>query len=213
MTPQYDSSADATRIAHPDFSGATRIAQSTTDGDETHIVFDAHLNNLATNDTRIVRHEQVTPPSATIKQDTQERYKIGDKIGGRFEVLAIHRGTMGVVYGTYDHEEKLPRALKTLQQRYADDSKMRDLFASEALTWVRLEKHPFIVRAYLVKKYDGQPYVITEYIRGKDKMGGDLRSWLGHPKLTLPIAVEMALQIAQGMQHAVRKVPGPSVSV
>jgi serine/threonine-protein kinase len=38
-------------------------------------------------------------------------------------------------------------------------------------------------------------------------MAGDLRGWLGHPRLTLPVAVAMALQIAQGMQHAVRKVP------
>ena len=38
-------------------------------------------------------------------------------------------------------------------------------------------------------------------------MEGDLRGWLGHPRLTLPVAVAMALQIAQAMQHAVRKVP------
>jgi serine/threonine protein kinase len=146
-------------------------------------------------------------PSAA-EHEVVERYRIGDKIGDRYEVLAIHRGTMGVVYGTYDHEEKLPRALKTLQQRHAGDSKMRELFAEEALTWVRLEKHPFIVRAYLVENFDTQPYVITEYILGQENMGGDLRAWLGHPKLTLSVAVEMALQIAQGMQYAVRKVPG-----
>ena len=183
-----DNSSDATRIVHNDQADATRIAQS----------------SIADSDaTRIVRREQ---PAAN-KHEAPERYKIGDKIGGRYEVLAIHRGTMGVVYGTFDHTTKLPRALKTLQQRFAGDSKMRDLFAAEALTWVKLEKHPFIVRAYLVDKFDGQPYVITEYIRGQENMGGDLRAWLGHPKLTLPIAVEMALQIAQGMQHAVRKVP------
>ena len=137
-----------------------------------------------------------------------ERFKIGDRIGGRYEVLAIHRGSMGVVYGTFDHKEQLPRALKTLQERFALKVKMRDLFAEEAATWVRLEKHPFIVRAYLVETYDGQPYVITEYVRGEEGMGGDLQAWLGHPRLTLKLAVEMALQIAQGMQHAVQKIPG-----
>lgn len=50
-------------------------------------------------------------------------------------------------------------------------------------------------------------YVITEYVRGPDGMEGDLRGWLGHPRLTLQVAVAMALQIAQGMQHAVSKVP------
>ncbi len=137
-----------------------------------------------------------------------ESYNIGDRIGGRYEVLAIHRGSMGVVYGTFDHNEQLPRALKTLQERFASTPIMRDLFAEEAATWVRLEKHPFIVRAYLVERFDGQPYVITEYVRGEEAMGGDLQAWLGHPRLTLKLAVEMALQIAQGMQHAVRKIPG-----
>jgi serine/threonine protein kinase len=137
-----------------------------------------------------------------------ERYKIGDRIGGQYEVLAIHHGSMGVVYGTFDHKEQLPRALKTLQERFASKPKMRDLFAEEAATWVRLEKHPFIVRAYLVEKYDSQPYVITEYVRGEEGMGVDLQAWLGHPRLTLKLAVEVALQIAQGMQHAVRKIPG-----
>ena len=137
-----------------------------------------------------------------------ERFKIGDRIGGQYEVLAIHRGSMGVVYGTFDHREQLPRALKTLQERFASKPRMRDLFAEEAAIWVRLEKHPFIVRAYLVRVYEGQPYVITEYVRGEEGMGGDLQAWLGHPRLTLKLAVEMALQVAQGMQHAVHKIPG-----
>jgi len=146
---------------------------------------------------------------ATVAETTStERYAIGDVIDDRYEVLAIHRGTMGVVYGTFDRELKLPRALKTLQHRFAANATMRDLFTAEATTWVRLEKHPFIVRAHLVGRFEDQPYVITEYIRGQEGMAGDLRGWLGHPRLTLPVAAELALQIAQAMQHATRKVPG-----
>jgi tetratricopeptide (TPR) repeat protein len=141
-------------------------------------------------------------------QKTAERYRIGDRIGDRYEVVAIHHGGMGVVYGTFDHETKLPRALKTLQSRWASDESMRRLFAAEAAAWVRLEKHPFIVRAFVVEKFDEQPYVITEYVRGGRGMGNDLRGWLGHPRLTPPVAIEVALQIAQAMQHATRKVPG-----
>ncbi len=205
-------SADATRFAavaatHADHADATRIVcSSAADSDATRIARD--VPDLQTEGARIRVHAVPTQQASAAEHEVVERYRIGDKIGDRYEVLAIHRGTMGVVYGTYDHEEKLPRALKTLQQRHAGDSKMRELFAEEALTWVRLEKHPFIVRAYLVENFDTQPYVITEYILGQENMGGDLRAWLGHPKLTLSVAVEMALQIAQGMQYAVRKVPG-----
>jgi serine/threonine protein kinase len=81
------------------------------------------------------------------------------------------------------------------------------LFEGEATVWISLEKHPYIVRAYQVERFNSLPYVITEYVRGPEGMEGDLRGWLGHPRMTLPVAVTMALQIAQGMQHAVRKVP------
>jgi tetratricopeptide (TPR) repeat protein len=195
-TPPHAEPVDVTRIAHSPAadSDATRIARDVSD--------------IESEGTRIRGRVLPTQPDSNTGCELVERYRIGDKIGDRYEVLAIHRGTMGVVYGTFDNLEKLPRALKTLQQRHINDRKMLDLFTEEALTWVRLEKHPFIVRAYLVRTFDAQPYVVTEYIRGQESMGSDLRAWLGHPKLKLPIAVEISLQIAQGMQHAVRKVPG-----
>jgi serine/threonine protein kinase len=146
--------------------------------------------------------------ATSLEETIEERYQIGQKIENRYEVRAIHKGSMGVVYGTYDHKEKLPRALKTLQKRFSENKQIRDLFIAEAFTWIKLDRHPFIIQAYLVEEYEGQKYVITEYIRGEEGMGSDLRSWLGHPKLTIQIAIEMALQIAQGMQHAQIKIPG-----
>lgn len=181
--------ADATRLAG-------EACRTQTKTDRTRLAGAGYQSTLA---TRLAAQPAAGPT---------ERYKIGDRIGGRYEVLAVHRGSMGVVYGTFDQKEQLPRALKTLQERFASKPGMRNLFADEAATWVRLEKHPFIVRAYLVEQYDGRPYVITEYVRGEEGMGGDLQAWLGHPRLTLKLAMEMALQIAQGMQHAVRKIPG-----
>jgi tetratricopeptide (TPR) repeat protein len=179
--------------------------------DATRLAGAAYRTQIKTDATRVAgagyRSILATQTGAPTSAGPTERYKIGDRIGGRYEVLAIHRGSMGVVYGTFDHKEQLPRALKTLQERFTSNAKMRDLFAEEAATWVQLGKHPFIVRAYLVEKFDGQPYVITEYIRGDKGMGGDLQTWLGHPRLTLKLAVEIALQIAQGMQHAVRTIP------
>lgn len=145
--------------------------------------------------------------AAGMQPDTREYYKMGEMIGGRYEVSAIHHGGMGVVYGCFDHQTKLPRALKTIRTRHAHDKQMLSLFESEATVWISLEKHPYIVRAYLVEIFDNLPYVIAEYVSGPEGMGEDLRGWLGHPRLTLPVAVAMSLQIAQGMQHAVRKVP------
>ena len=54
---------------------------------------------------------------------------------------------MGVVYGTFDHELHLPRALKSVQDRFAANATLRKAFAAEAAVWIRLEKHPFIAPA------------------------------------------------------------------
>ena len=43
------------------------------------------------------------PPDAAADKKQQEQYGIGDYIGDRYEVLAIHKGALGVVYAAYDH--------------------------------------------------------------------------------------------------------------
>lgn len=184
--------------------------------DKTRLSGDAYLTRIAVNvpgptsdKTRIAQkgyESRLTRDAADEHAVANEFYKIGEKIGGRYEVSAVHHGAMGVVYGCFDHVTKLPRALKTVRARYTNDKHVLSMFEAEATVWVSLEKHPFIVRAYVVERFRNLPYVITEYVRGPESMEGDLRGWLGHPRLTLTVAVTMALQIAQGMQHAVRKV-------
>ena len=187
-------SSNATRLAGEAYS--TRLAHGVAEPpeDKTRIAQEGYQSKLARDAAR--------KPS-----DASEFYKVGEKIGDHYEVLAIHFGEFGVVYGCFDHETKLPRALKTVRARYAHDKQVLSLFESEAAIWLSLEKHPYIVRAYVVERFKSLPFVITDYVRGPVDMEGDLRGWLGHPRVTLPVAVAMALQIAQGMQHAVRKVP------
>lgn len=187
------SSEDSTRIAGA--TAQTRIANTgPKELDATRIAQEGY-------ESRLAREPSIVLPVA------DEFYKIGATIGGRYEVSAVHHGAMGVVYGCFDHETKLPRALKTVRARYATDKQVLSMFESEAFVWVSLEKHPYIVRAYRVDRFNNAPFVITEYVCGPEGMEGDLRGWLGHSRLTLSVAVTMALQIAQGMQHAVRKMP------
>lgn len=186
--------ADATRFAGEAYRTRLARGEAATPDDKTRRAQEGYKSRLARD-------------AAGGQPDTSEFYKVGEKIGGRYEVSAIHHGELGVVYGCFDHVTKLPRALKTVRARHASDKQVLSLFESEATVWISLEKHPYIVRAYLVERFNRVPYVITEYVRGPEGMEGDLRGWLGHPRLTLPVGVTMALQIAQGMQHAVRKVP------
>lgn len=186
--------ADATRLAGEAYDTRVARGELATPDDKTRLAQEGYQSKLARE-------------AVGVQPDANEFYKVGEKIGGRYEVSAIHHGAMGVVYGCFDHQTKLPRALKTVRARHAHDKQVLSLFESEATVWISLEKHPYIVRAFLVERFKNHLYVITEYVRGPDGMEGDLRGWLGHPRLTLPVAVAMALQIAQGMQHAVRKVP------
>ena len=185
---------DATRLAVEAYGTRLARGQPAMPDEKTRLAQEGYRSKLARD-------------TASVAAEANEFYKVGEKIGGRYEVSAIHHGAMGVVYGCFDHQTKLPRALKTVRARYASDKQMLSMFESEAAIWISLEKHPYIVRAYLVERIRNLPYVITEYVRGSEGMEGDLRGWLGHPRLTLPVAVTMALQIAQGMQHSVRKVP------
>lgn len=186
--------SDTTRLSGESYRTRLAHGEAATPDDKTRIAQEGYQSKLARD-------------AASVQHDASEFYNMGEKIGGRYEVSAIHHGAMGVVYGCFDHQTKLPRALKTVRSRHLHDKQVLSLFENEATVWISLEKHPYIVRAYLVERFNKLPYVITEYVRGPEGMEGDLRGWLGHPRLTLPVAVAMALQIAQGMQHTVRKVP------
>jgi serine/threonine protein kinase len=87
---------------------------------------------------------------------------------------------MGVVYCALDLSTGLPYALKTLQQRFAGNSRALDLFAAEAAIWVSVEKHPFVARAYRVPSFDGFPHVVAEYVQGRPGKGSDLSGWDRH---------------------------------
>ncbi len=135
-------------------------------------------------------------------------FQVGDRIEGRYEVYEIKLGGMGVVYLCYDHEQRMPIAIKSFQKRFMDNERAVARFEQEALTWVRLEKHLHIVRALLVQKILGRPHIMLEHISGMEGLGVDLRSWIEHRRLTLDKTLLFAIHVALGMQHATQKIPG-----
>lgn len=130
-------------------------------------------------------------------------WQIGDKIQNRWEIYKILKGGMGIVYIVYDHEHRDAYAAKTFQDEvFAKNLQTADLFTREALAWVNLDVHQNVTRARFVEKIEGKPFLFLEYVSG-----GDLRGWVGTPRLTedLPQVLRFAIQFCDGMMHALSK--------
>jgi serine/threonine protein kinase len=130
-------------------------------------------------------------------------YSVGDWIGGRFQVFAVHEGGMSQVYVVNDHIGRAgPQvvALKTLRADLLRRRILMSRFAAECRLWVQLGEHPHIVRAHSVEIIDGRPYVVLELIQG-----GELTRWIGTPRLDLLRALRFGHQFCLGMEHALRQ--------
>lgn len=128
------------------------------------------------------------------------KWDFGDKIDNNFEIRDIKQGGFGIVYLCYDHQNEKPIAIKTFQSKYLNSQKSMDDFTKEALTWIRLDKHKNIAKAYCVRDIDNQICVLVEYVGG-----GDLGDWLYTKKLDLPLILNLAIQFCNGMEYSYMK--------
>ncbi len=135
-------------------------------------------------------------------------YHAGDNIGGVYEVHQCLTGGMGNVYLCLDLEKHEPYALKTFHSRTYMDQDVRKTFEREITTWIALENHPNIVRCFSMNIFDGQPFMILEWVSCDEHRGSDLRSWVEWGPLDLRTALEIVIDVARGLAHAQQKQPG-----
>ena len=124
--------------------------------------------------------------------------KEGDLVAGRYTILNVMKGGMGVVYPAYDNALMQVFAIKTFQERFLWNQNIINGFIREAEVWMNLDEHPNITRAMSIQKDHGIPYIILEYVDG-----GDLSKWIGN--LDIPQAINFAVQICNGMAYAYDK--------
>ncbi|HNT86521.1 MAG TPA: serine/threonine-protein kinase [Candidatus Hydrogenedentes bacterium] len=133
--------------------------------------------------------------------------KIGDKIGGLYEVREVlggpGRSGMGEVYLCFYRWHQACYVLKTYQQRYGIFRAFRNAFHNEAQLWMRLGAHPHIVRAFWVHRLDGRIYIVMEHVP-RDAQGR--RTLSDHFREGAPLSLEKSLlwgiQFCRGMEHA-----------
>lgn len=138
------------------------------------------------------RNKQTVARGVTLGRE----FNVGDVIEQRYEIEKTRRGYMGIVYIAYDRQHRQQVVLKTFQNKFLWDEDAIARFSAEAELWMRLGSHPNIVRAYDLRTFMGKPHVIAEYVHG-----GPLRTLIGH--LQLQEAIDYAIQVCWGMQHAV----------
>lgn len=131
------------------------------------------------------------------------KWQIGDRINNVFEILDIKKGGQGIVYIMFDHNEKVPSALKTYPIDYYEKRKnFKEEFYRECATWSRLGFHPNITLANsIVKLEDGRPYLGLEYVNG-----GNLKDFIQEFsfKENFKLFLQLCLDFCEGMIHATK---------
>ena len=119
---------------------------------------------------------------------------------GRYRVdHVLGSGGMALVYQARDEELDRPVAIKVLADNLAADEAFRKRFLREARLAAQLA-HPNVVQVYDSGEADGRPYIVMEYVDGETL--AELLSRRG--RLPPAEAVELALQVCAGLEHAHR---------
>ncbi len=130
----------------------------------------------------------------------RQEWKPGEVIEGRYTVQDVFRGAMGTVYIVLDSETVTFYAIKTFQEAHIWNERVVKQFINEAEIWIKLDRHPHIVQASLVKIIEGKPYIFLEYVQGTD-----LEKMLEEGKIPVKTGLELAIQFCRGMDYAFRK--------
>lgn len=122
----------------------------------------------------------------------------GDFINERYQIIkSIGEGGMANVYLAHDTILERKVAIKILRGDLSNDEKFVRRFQREALSASSLS-HPNIVEMYDVGEDNGLYYIVMEYVEGKT-----LKQLLKkRGKLTLSEAIDIMLQLTDGMAHA-----------
>jgi len=119
----------------------------------------------------------------------------------KYQILSVlGKGAMGVVYHAYDPVVKRDVAIKFLSSLGSEETELISRFEREARLAGGL-RHPNIVTIYDLGHYEGRPYIVMEYIVGRD-----LQAVIKHKQnLTFEQRVEVILQVCKGLDAAHQK--------
>ena len=136
-------------------------------------------------------------PSVLTKTLETPRSPFKKSIAAKYEIIEeLGKGGMGIVYKAKDTKLERIVALKFLPSELTQDVEFRERFIQEAKTAAALN-HPNISVIHEIDECEGQTFIAMEYIGGKS-----LKEKMKSGVLTLDQAVDIAAQVASGLQEA-----------
>jgi len=126
--------------------------------------------------------------------------KEGTIFANKYRLISeIGRGGMGVVLKAEDTRLKRLVALKLLPADLSRSPEARERFIREAQSAAALD-HPNICTVYEVEECSGQDYIAMAYIEGES-----LKQRIARGSLNIDEVLEIAVQVAAGLEEAHRK--------
>jgi tetratricopeptide (TPR) repeat protein len=135
---------------------------------------------------------------------SQPRYRPNDFIPDtEYEVYDVKQGGMGIVYLCHGRGKfPISMAVKTIQDEYLADERVRERFKHEALLWMEVGEHPYIVKFWGTQVIQHQLYLFMSLVEGMPGVGTDLRAWINHHRLTPTMSISFITAVCRGLQHA-----------
>src|SRR3972149_6635672 len=150
--------------------------------------------------------EKARASEKPLEEKNSALYKKGDFIGTKYWVYdVLGMGGFGIFFLVYFREAESVFALKTFREEYLWDREAQERFKKEAKIWIDLERHPYLVQAYLVQEISGRLFIAIEYIAPDEDGLNSLDGYLRHKPPDLAQSLRWGIQFCHGMEYAYSK--------
>src|ERR1700757_3236002 len=117
---------------------------------------------------------------------------------GKYDVIdVIGRGGMGIVYKAIDPHLDRQVAIKMMTGGFVDNPDLLKRFFREAQSLGSLQ-HPNIVTVYELGDFDGNPYLVMQYMEGE----GLDTIFTGRRQLNFPQKINIIIEVCTGLAYA-----------
>jgi tetratricopeptide (TPR) repeat protein len=125
------------------------------------------------------------------------------QIADKYQIQAeLGKGGFGVVYLVFSNLAYSFYALKTFKDEFATDLEKQELFRKEANIWIKIGKHPNLVRAHFVENIGHRLYIAMEYIPKNRQGQNRLADYLYNQNLDFNTVLRWAVEFCHGMEFA-----------